>query len=133
MNTTSSNGLALLLLALVTMAGNASAVARPNPSLEERTQEAELVVVADGVEPQPLVGREFDKFYRVQVRVAGVLKGNATIGDRLVVVDNTIAEYRNDCCTSGQLYVMFLREHDGQYHFVGSPLGAIPVALSQAR
>lgn len=85
---------------------------------------AELVVVVDAVEPQPFVGREFDKFYRVRGRVAGVIKGNAAVGDRLeVVVDQSIAEQRNDCCTPGGVYVLFLREQDGRHYIVGSPLG----------
>lgn len=133
MNATSNSLTILLSLAFAAATDNAYAVARPNPSLEERTQESELVVVADAVEPQPFVGREFDKFYRARFRVASVLKGNAAVGDRLeVVVNNSIAEHRNDCCTSGQVYVMFLSKHDGRYYFVGGPLGAIPVELSQA-
>ncbi|MEN5116042.1 hypothetical protein ABE488_01730 [Luteimonas sp. TWI662] len=127
MNATSNNLLAALLL---TLSGGACAVERPNPSLEERVQGAELVVVADSAEPQPFTGREFDKFYRVKVRVAGVLKGDAKMGDRIeVVVNNTIAEHRNDCCVAGKAYAMFLQQQDGKYLFVGSPLGAVPIEL----
>lgn len=120
--------LAALLQAL---AGNACAVERSNPSLDERIQGAELVVVADSIEPQPFTGREFDKFHRVKVRGASVLKGSAKVGDHIeVVVNNTIAEHRNDCCAPGKAYVLFLRQQDGRYLFVGSPLGAVPVELA---
>lgn len=118
---------AALLLALA-FAGNACAVDRPNPSLEERAAAAELIAVVDAIEPIPHEGKEFDKFYRVSARVAGVLKGEARIGDRIVVVvDGTISERRNDCCDVGKPYVVFLREREGRYMFVGSPLGAVPV------
>lgn len=127
MNATSSNLLAALLL---TLTGNACAVERPKSSLEERVQGAELVVVADGAEPQPFAGREFDKFYRVKMRIAGLLKGNARTGDRIeVVVNNTIAEHRNDCCIPGKTYVLFLKQQDGKYLLFGSPLGAVPIDL----
>lgn len=115
---------------LLTLAGSACAVERPNPSLEERVQGAELVVVADSAEPQPFTGREFDKFYCVKVRVAGVLKGDAKVGERIeVVVNNTIAEHRNDCCIPGKTYVLFLQQQDGKYLLLGSPLGAVPIDL----
>jgi hypothetical protein len=130
MKTTLNNWLAVLLLSLFAAAGNACAVERTRPSIEERIQGAELVIVADGIALLPHAGKEFDKFFRVQARVASVLKGQAKIGDRIeVVVDNTIAEQRNDCCAPGKVYVLFLRRKDGKYHFVGSPLGAVPVEL----
>lgn len=129
MSDTSIGWLACMLLALP---GSACAVERPNPSLDERVRESELVVVADNIQPQSFAGREFGRFYRVKVRVTGVLKGGANVGDRIeVVVDNTIAERRNDCCTPGQSYVLFLREHDGRYVFVGSPLGAVPIGTGR--
>lgn len=88
-------------------------------------------MVADGAKPQPFTDREFDKFYRVNVRVAGVLKGDARVGDRIeVVVNNIIAEHRNDCCIPGKAYVLFLQEQDGKYVFVGSPMGAVPIELA---
>ena len=115
------------------MAGNACAVERPNPSLEERVASAELVAVLDGIEPVPYEGKEFDKFYRVSARVAGVLKGAARVGDRIeVLVDGTISEHRNECCEAGKSYVMFLREREGRFVFVGSPLGAVPLELQTA-
>lgn len=121
---------ALLLAAVVV--GNACAVERPNPSIEERVAKAELIVVVDGVKPLPYSDKEFDKFYRVEARVAGVLKGKAAIGKRIeVVVNDTIAEYRNQCCAAGQSYVLFLRLYKGKYVFVGSPNGAIPLNLSE--
>jgi hypothetical protein len=116
-----------ILLATV-IAGNACAIERPNPSLEKRVALAELVVVVDGIKPLPRTAKEFDKFYRVQARVAGVLKGKAAIGKPIeVLVDNSISELRNNCCTVGQSYVLFLRQHEGRYVFVGSPNGAIPL------
>lgn len=119
-----------LLLAVV-IAGNACAVERPNPSLEIRSKKAGLVVVADEIERLPMTGKEFSKFYRVSARVAGILKGKAKIGDRIVVVvDGTISEQRNDCCVPGKTYVMFLELADGKFYFVGSPLGAVPLELS---
>lgn len=120
---------AALLLSLA-LAGNACAVDRPNPPLEERAAAAALVAVVDGIEPFPHEGKEFDKFYRVSARVAGVLRGDAQVGERIViVVDGTISELRNDCCEAGKSYVVFLREQEGQgrYLFVGSPLGAVPL------
>lgn len=122
---------AALLLSLA-LAGNACAVDRPNPPLEERAAAAALVAVVDAIEPIPHEGKEFDKFYRVSARVAGVLKGDAQVGERIViVVDGTISELRNDCCEVGKPYVVFLRPQEGQgrYLFVGSPLGAIPLEL----
>lgn len=128
MSATWSKG-ALLALALT---GNACAVDRPNPTLEQRAQDAELVAVVDTVEPIPHEAKEFDKFYRVHARVAGVLKGKATVGDRIeVVVDGTISELRNDCCEAGRAYVLFLRRREGKYVFVGSPNGAVPLDLQQ--
>ncbi|MDH5821556.1 hypothetical protein QFW77_00915 [Luteimonas sp. RD2P54] len=118
------------ILALVALAGNVCAVDRPNLSLEERVAAAELVAVVDAIEPIPYDGKEFDKFYRVSARVAGVLKGDAKVSDRIeVVVDGTISEHRNDCCEAGKSYVVFLREREGRYLFVGSPLGAVPLKL----
>lgn len=132
MKATSNNWLPVLLLSLLTAAGNACAVERPRPSIEERVQGAELVIVADGIEQLPHAGKEFDKFFRVQVRVASVLKGQAKVGDRIeVVVDDTIAELRNDCCAPSRVYVLFLRRKADQYYFVGSPLGAVPVELQR--
>jgi len=119
----------LLPLALV---GNACAVNRPGLPLDERVAAAELVAVVDAIEPIPHEGNEFDKFYRVSARVAGVLKGDARVGECIVVVvDGTISELRNDCCEAGKSYVVFLRQQGGQgrYLFVGSPLGAIPLGL----
>ena len=119
------------LLLTVVIAGNACAVERPNPSIEDRVAKAELIVVVDGVKPLPHSVKEFDKFYRLEARVAGVLKGKADIGKRIeIVVDDTIAEHRNKCCTAGQSYVLFLRQLQGKYVFVGSPNGAIPLELS---
>lgn len=46
-------------------------------------------------------------------------------------LDHTIAERRNDCCETGGVYVLFLRERGGIFQFVGSPLGAIPVQLAR--
>ena len=81
-----------------------------------------------------MTDKEFDKFYRVSARVAGVLKGKAKIGDRIeVVVNGTISEQRNDCCVPGKMYVMFLEFIDGKFYFVGSPIGAIPVEPQDAR
>ncbi|KLD77065.1 hypothetical protein XhyaCFBP1156_20130 [Xanthomonas hyacinthi] len=98
--------------------------------MEQRVQSAELVVVTDDIELLPHTSQEFDKFFRVKARVASVLKGQAAIGDRIeMVVDNTIAERRNDCCVPGNVYVLFLREQGGKYHFVGSQPGAILVEL----
>lgn len=132
MTSTSNNWAACLLLALVAVVGSACAVERTRPSIEQRVQSAELVIVADDIQQLPKVGKEFDKFFRVQARVASVLKGKAAIGDRIeVVVDNTIAEQRNDCCALGKVYVLFLRQKDGRYSFVGSPLGAVPVELQE--
>lgn len=120
---------AALLLALA-LAGNACAVERRIPSLEERATTAPLVAVVDSIEPIPHEGKEFDRFYRVNARVAGVLKGDAKVGDRLeVIVDGTISELRNDCCEAGKSYVVFLRKQEGRYVFVGSPLGAIHLYL----
>lgn len=125
-----SSWLQIMLLSLFVMVGNAGAVERPRLSIEKRIQDAELVIVADDIELLPRAGREFDKFYRVEARVAGVLKGHAAVADRIeVVVDNTIAEYQNDCCAEGKVYVLFLRKKGEQYHFVGSPSGAVPVEL----
>jgi len=133
MKDTLNNWLPVLLLSMVAIVGNACAVEHSRPSIEERVQVAELVVVADDIELLPHTGQEFDKFFRVKARVASVLKGKATIGDRIeVAVDNTIAELRNDCCARGRVYVLFLREKDGKYHFVGSPEGAVPVELAIA-
>lgn len=116
-----------ILLATV-IAGNACAIERPNPSLETRVARAELVVVVDGIKPLPRTAKEFDKLYRVQARVAGILKGKAEVGKTIeVVVDNTISELRNNCCAVGQSYVLFLRQHKGKYLFVGSPNGAVPL------
>jgi hypothetical protein len=121
------------LLLTLGLAGSACAVDRPNPSLEERAAGAELVAVVDAIEPIPHEGKEFDQFYRVSARVAGVLKGGAEVGDRIVVVvDGTISELRNDCCEAGRSYVVFLREWKGRYVFVGGPLGAVPLEF-QAR
>lgn len=112
----------------------ACAVERPNPSAEERVRDAELVVVVDGIEMLPKTSREFDKFYRVSARIAGVVKGGAAIGDRIeVVVDATIAEHRNDCCEPGRKYVTFLRKKGEHYQFVGSPLGTIPLQFEGGR
>lgn len=117
------------LLALA-LAGNACAVERRISTFEERAGTAQLVAVVDSVEPIPHEGKEFDRFYRVNARVAGVLKGDAKVDDRLeIIVDGTISELRNDCCQPGKSYVVFLREQEGQYAFVGSPLGAIPLDL----
>ena len=130
MNATPSKLLLMLLLPLTVVVGNAYAVERPNPSLEERVQAAELVVVVDDIEHLPKTSQEFSKFFRVKTRIAGVLKGQIEIGERIeVVVDNTISELKNDCCSSGQAYVLFLREKEGKYYFVGSPLGSIPLNL----
>ncbi|PZP58822.1 MULTISPECIES: hypothetical protein [Pseudoxanthomonas] len=119
-------GVALLALTL----GDAGAVERPQPPLETRVRDANLVAVVDAVERLPATAKEFDKFYRVRVRVAGVLKGDARIGDHIeVVVNGTISEQRNDCCVPGRTYVMFLAPKDGRFYFVGSPLGAVPVDL----
>lgn len=123
------NKWSLLLVAVIS--NNACAVERPNPSIEQRVAKAELIVVVDSVRPLPHAAKEFDKFYRAEARVAGVLKGKADIGERIeVVVNNTIAENRNNCCTAGQSYVLFLRPYQGKYVFVGSPNGAIPLELS---
>ena len=119
----------LMLSALVV--GNACAIERPNPSIEDRVAKAELIVVVEDVKPLPRTPKEFDKFYRVEARVAGVLKGKADIGTHIeIVVNNTISEHRNMCCTTGQAYVLFLHQHDGAYVFVGSPNGAIPLDLT---
>lgn len=134
MKGTLNNWLPVLLLSMVAVVGSACAVERSRPFIEEQVQGAELVVVADGIELLSHTGREFDKFFRVKVRVASVLKGQAAIGDRIeVVVDNTIAELRNNCCAPGRVYVLFLREKDGKYHFFGSPEGAITVDLVAAK
>lgn len=131
MKGTLNNRIPILLLSMAAVVGNACAVERSRPSIEERVQGAELVVVADGIELLQNTGREFDKFFRVNARVAGVLKGHVMIGDRIeMVVDNTIAELGNDCCAPGRVYVLFLREKDGKYHFVGSPEGAVLVELT---
>lgn len=125
----SNNWLPLLLLTVLAT-GSACAVERAKPPIEERVKGADLVIVADGIEQLPHTGKEFGKFFRVEARVASVLKGQAKIGDRIeVVVDNTIAELRNDCCAPGKVYVLFLRQKVGKYYFVGSPLGAVPVEL----
>ncbi|WP_242163619.1 hypothetical protein [Lysobacter sp. M15] len=130
MKATLNNWLPVLLLSLPACIGNACAVERTRPSIEERVQSAELVVVTDDIELLPNTGQEFDKFFRVRARVASVLKGQVAVGDRIeVVVDNTIAERRNDCCVPGNVYVLFLRERAGKYHFVGSPSGAVLVEL----
>ncbi len=120
------------ILALLALTGPAFGVDRPNLSLEERSAVAELVAVVDDIELIPNEGQEFDKLYRVSARVAGVLKGEAKVGDRIVVVvDGTISEHRNDCCESGKSYVVFLREREGRYMFVGSPLGAVPLEFQK--
>lgn len=81
-----------------------------------------------------MTDKEFNKFYRVSARVAGILKGKAKIGDRVeVVVDGTISEQRNDCCAPGKMYVMFLELTDGKFYFVGSPLGAVQIEPQDIR
>ncbi len=133
MKGTLNKWLPALLLSTVALVGNACAVEMTRPSLEERVKGAELIVVADNIEQLPHAGKQFNKFFRVKARVASVLKGQAKIGDHIeVVVDNTIAELRNDCCSQGQVYVFFLRAKDGKYQFVGSPSGSVLVEL-QAR
>lgn len=128
MKTMSNNLLPIVLAMLLT--GAACAVERPRPPVEERVKVADLVIVADGIQKLPKTNKEFDKFFRVQARVAGVLKGPAKVGDHVeVVVDNTISELRNNCCEPGKVYVLFLRRWEGKYAFVGSPLGAVPVEL----
>lgn len=132
MNATSNNWRICMSVILFALIGSVGAVERPNLSFDERARSADFVVVADVAGLMPFIGQEFDKFYRVQVRVAAVLKGNVTIGDHLEVrVDQTIAEQRNNCCDTGAVYVLFLRRRGAVFHFVGSPLGAIPVEFVQ--
>ena len=120
-------------LSLMLCIGSACAVEPPNPSLESRVRDAELVIVVDEIELLPRSPKEFDKYYRVSARAAGVLKGKVGIGDRIeVVVDATISEQRNSCCIPGHTYVLFLKRWDDKYVFVGSPLGAIPVEFQQS-
>ena len=120
----------ILLLILAAIAGNACAVVRPKPSIEDRVKQAELVVVVADVELLPRTPPEFERFYRIKARIAGVLKGDAAIGDNIeVVVNGTISELRNDCCEAGRSYVLFLSKEDSKYHFVGSPLGSIPLVF----
>lgn len=122
------------LLFLATLfTGSACAVERPRPAIENRVKNADLVIVADDIQPLPIEGNEFDKFFRVHARIATVLKGDAAVGDHIeVIVDNTIAELRNDCCIPGKIYVLFLRHESGKrYSFVGSPPGAIQVELKE--
>lgn len=120
-----------LLAVLAAIACDAYAVVPPNPSIEERVTQAELIVVVDDVELLPWTSREFERFYRIKAHIAGVLKGNANIGEHIeVVVNGTISELRNDCCEAGKAYVLFLRQENGKYYFVGSPLGSISLMLS---
>ena len=126
---TISNKWSIWLLSLAAIVGNAYAVERPNPTLEERVTQAELVVAIDDINLLPRTPPEFDKFFRIEARV---LKGRAETGERIeIVVDNTISELGNECCSSGKAYVVFLREKDDKYYFVGSPLGSIPLDLSE--
>lgn len=122
----------LLLFLLLAISGCAGAVDRPNPTAEFRLKNSDLVVVVNEVEILPHKGIEFDKFFRIKARIAGVLKGRAEINDFIeVVIDNTISELRNDCCTQQGAYVLFLKKFDGnKYSLVGSPLGAIPLNLT---
>lgn len=127
-----SNKGSLLLFLLLPFWECAEAVERPNPTAEFRVKNSDLVVVVNAVEVLPHEGIEFDKFFRIKARVAGVLKGKAEIDDFVeVVIDNTISELRNDCCTQQGSYVLFLKKFDGnKYSLVGSPLGAIPLNLA---
>jgi len=119
-----------LLSMLVAVSGAVHAVEPPNPSIETRMRDAQLVVVANKVELLPRAAHEFRKYYRVSARVAGVLKGKIGVGERIeIVVDATVSEHRNACCEEDRAYVMFLKLEDGKYAFVGSPLGAIPLDL----
>lgn len=95
---------------LTVVIGNAGAVEQSNP--------LDLVAVVDGIERLPATAKEFDKFYRARGRVAGVLKGNARIGDRIeVVVNGAISEQRNDCCKPERTYFVFLAPRDGRFYF----------------
>jgi hypothetical protein len=116
----------LAILMIVVFISGAYAVERPNPSLETRVHDADLIVVVDGIEQLPMADNEGARFHRVSARIASVLKGDAKIDERIeIVVDGTISELRNDCCVPGKSYVVFLTRDGDKYDFVGSPLGAI--------
>lgn len=124
------NKLISLLLMLVAACGAVHAVEPPNPSVEIRLHDAQLVVVVNEIELLPKAANEFGKYYRVRARVVGVIKGRISIGERIeIVVDATVSELRNACCEQGHAYVLFLTSEGSKFSFVGSPLGAIPLDL----